>query len=79
MKNTYLRSKLADIISNLDEIILSENEQTQGIQTIRECRSDLKKVLGDLSKQGIEINLDTVVAGAYRLIKSLHFWIAMKE
>lgn len=79
MKKSLLRSKLVKVISNLDEIISSETEQTQGFDVLKKCRDDLQKVLIKLNTRGKVVNPKDVLLRIYRLIDCVYFFIVGKN
>ena len=79
MKKSQLRSKLSKIISNLDEIIRSETEQTPGLAVVKKCRKDLQKALTKVSASGKAVDLSAILLRVYRLIDCLHFFIFGKS
>ena len=79
MKKSQLRSKLSKIISNLDEIIRSETEQTPGLAVVKKCRKDLQKALTKVSASGKTVDLSAILLRVYRLIDCLHFFIFGKS
>ena len=79
MKKSQLRSKLSKIISNLDEIIGSETEQTPGLAVVKKCRKDLQKALTKVSASGKTVDLSAILLRVYRLIDCLHFFIFGKS
>ena len=79
MKKSQLRSKLSKIISNLDEIIGSETEQTPGLAVVKKCRKDLQKALAKVSANGKTVDLSAILLRVYRLIDCLHFFIFGKS
>ena len=79
MKKSQLRSKLSKIISNLDEIIGSETEQTSGLAVVKKCRKDLQKALTKVSASGKTVDLSAILLRVYRLIDCLHFFIFGKS
>ena len=79
MKKSQLRSKLSKIISNLDEIIRSEAEQTPGLAVVKKCRKDLQKALTKINARGRTVDLGAILLRVYRLIDCLHFFIFGKN
>jgi ElaB/YqjD/DUF883 family membrane-anchored ribosome-binding protein len=79
MTKSQLRSKLRKIISNLDEIIRSETEQTPGLAAIKKCRKDLKKALTKINARNKTVDLNAILLRVYRLIDCLHFFIFGKR
>jgi len=79
MKKSQLRSKLSKIISNLDEIIRSETEQTPGLAVLKKCRKDLEKTLTKINVCGKTVDLSAILLRVYRLIDCLHFFIFGKS
>lgn len=79
MKKSQLRSKLSKIISNLDEIIRSETEQTPGLAVVKKCRKDLQKALIKVNASGKIVDLSAILLRVYRLIDCLHFFIFGKS
>lgn len=79
MKKSQLRSKLSKIISNLDEIIRSETEQTPGLAVVKKCRNDLQKALTKINACGKTVDLSAILLRVYRLIDCLHFFIFGKS
>ena len=79
MKKSQLGSKLSKIISNLDEIIRSETEQTPGLAVVKKCRKDLQKALTKVSASGKTVDLSAILLRVYRLIDCLHFFIFGKS
>jgi len=79
MKKSLLRSKLVKIISNLDEIICSETEQTNGLAVVKKCRDELQKVLGKLNTRGAVVDVNAVLLRIYRLIDCAYFFICGKN
>lgn len=75
MKDELLRLKITTIISNLNEIIIRENEQTQGFSEIQKCRQDLEKILRDLNNSRQMNSIKRLVPKIYRLAEVLYFWI----
>lgn len=79
MKKSQLRSKLTKIISNLDEIICSQTEQTTGLPIVKKCRNDLQQVLVKLNTRGKVVNKQEVLSRIFRLIDCVHFFIFGKN
>ena len=79
MKRSQLRSKLSKIISNLDEIIRSETEQTPGLAAVKRCRKELQKALNKINARGGTIDLSAILSRVYRLVDCLHFFIFGKN
>ena len=79
MTKSKLRSKLLKIISNLDEIIRSETEQTLGLAVVKKCRKDLQKALTKINARGKTVDLSAILLRVYRLIDCLHFFIFGKS
>ena len=79
MKRSQLRSKLAKIISNLDEIISSETEQAPGLAVIKKCRDGLQKVLIKLNTNGKTVDINEVLLMIYRVINCVSFFISGKN
>jgi hypothetical protein len=75
MKDELLRLKITTIISNLNEIIIRENEQTQGFSEIQKCRQDLEKILRDLNNSRQMNSIKRLIPKIYRLAEVLYFWI----
>ncbi|MFH1776764.1 MAG: hypothetical protein ABH952_04295 [Candidatus Omnitrophota bacterium] len=75
MKRSFIRSKLAEIIQNLNEIILCESEETYGIRRLKKCRDDLQRVLNALNKRKKPFNRRALLLRVYRLVDCMHFWI----
>lgn len=79
MKKSQIRSKLTKIISNLDEIICSQTEQTPGLPIVKKCRNDLQQVLVKLNTRGKVVNKQEVLSRIFRLIDCVHFFIFGKN
>lgn len=79
MKKSQLRSKLLKIISNLDEIICSQTEQTQGLAVVKQCRNDLQQVLMKLNARRRVVNRKEILSRIFRLIDCVHFFIFGKN
>ena len=79
MTKSKLRSKLSKIISNLDEIIHSETEQTHGLAVVKKCHKDLEKALIKINARGKAVDLSAILLRVYRLIDCLHFFIFGKS
>ena len=79
MTKSKLRSKLSRIISNLDEIIRSETEQTPGLAVVKKCRKDLQTALTKINARGKTVDLSAILLRVYRLIDCLHFFIFGKS
>lgn len=77
MKKNFLRAKLAQIISNLNEIILCEGEQAYSIQALKKCRDDLEQLLSSRDSN-VAIDLDAMLYKAHSLIECLLFWLSGK-
>lgn len=79
MKRSQIKSKLAKIISKLDEIICAETEQTDGLVVVKKCRDDLQKVLVKLNTRRKPLDPRAVMMSIYRLIECVHFFIYGKN
>ena len=79
MSKRELRSKLLKIISNLDEIIRSETEQTHGLAEVKKCRKDMLKALTKINASGKAVDLSAILLRVYRLVDCLHFFIFGKN
>lgn len=79
MKKSQLKSKLAAIIYNLDEIINAETEQTHGLAVVKKCRNDLQKALDRLNARRGAIDSRELLLRIYRLIDCAYFFIMGKN
>ena len=79
MTKSLLRSKLAKIISKLDEIILAETEQTDGLVAVKKCRDDLQRALVRLKSGRKRVDAQAFIMSIYRLIECVHFFISGKN
>ncbi len=79
MTKSQLRLKLIKIISNLDEIICSQTEQTRGLSVVKKCRNDLQQVLVKLNTRGKVVNKQEVLSRIFRLIDCVYFFVCGKN
>lgn len=79
MKKSQLKSKLAAIISNLDEIINAETEQKNGLDVVKKCRNDLQKALNKLNARRGAVDSRALLLRIYRLIDCVYFFITGKN
>lgn len=79
MKKSQLKSKMALIISNLDEIINAETEQTHGLAVVKKCRKDLQRVLIELTARKGAVDSKALLLRIYRLIDCVYFFIMGKN
>lgn len=75
MKRHVLKSKLARIISDLDEIICSQAEQTPGLAVVKKCRNDIQKVLVKLNTKGMKVDRSEIILRICRVIDCVYFFV----
>jgi len=74
MDRKLIRSKLAEIISDLDEIILSQDERACGISSLKECREDMQRVLRKLNARRT-VDSGAIVSVIFQFLECLYAWL----
>lgn len=75
MKPKEQRAKIAKIIRNLDEIILSETERTYGLSVLKACRNQLQKLLVISDGKGKVTDYLSFFLAVMKLVEVLHFFV----
>jgi len=77
MAKKIIKQKLAGVIKNLNLIISSEGEKSNGSPKLLECRNDLSEILKKLNQKESAADVSKILIAVYKAIDLIHMWTHM--